>query len=338
MTATAFDLDLDRAPVAPAGSLGGVPVIDLDDQHADEAIGRACRDWGFFQVVGHRIPQSEINSVLDLSRDYFALPAETKRRNLRSIDNPWGYYDRELTKEQRDRKQVFDIGPDAGGGARGNDPFQGKTPWPDEPPEFEAELRRWYETMSAVADRIMGLVSASLTGDSERLRSAFEPGHSSHLRLNFYPVADPLGDEASGDADLGVHHHTDAGGLTVLLQDEISGLQLFRDGMWHSVDPVPGAFTINIGDMVQVWSNDLYKAPLHRVLAMESSDRYSLPFFYNPSYAAVIEPLVGPPHYRPLSWAEFRRRRADGDYGNYGTEVQISEWRIAPRDAAPAAH
>ena len=99
--------------------------------------------------------------------------------------------------------------------------------------------------------------------------------------------------------------------------------------MWHSVEPIPGAFTINIGDMVQVWSNDLYRAPPHRVLAMDSSDRYSLPFFYNPSYDAVIEPLVGPPRYRPISWGEFRRRRAGGDYASYGTEVQISEWRIA---------
>lgn len=325
------DLDLDRAPVAPAGSLGGVPLIDLSDPPDDviEAVGQACRDWGFFQIVGHGVAQSEIESVLDLSRRYFALPAQTKRRHMRSIDNPWGFYDRELTKEQRDRKQVFDIGPDAGEGARGDDPFEGATPWPDQPAGFETELHHWYATTARVAGRLMDLISASLTGDPGRLRSAFEPGHSSHLRLNFYPVADPLGDEAQGDADLGVHHHTDAGGLTVLLQDGVSGLQLYRDGMWHTVEPVPGAFTINIGDMVQLWSNDLYRAPLHRVLAMESRDRYSLPFFYNPSYAAMVEPLVGPPLYRPLSWAEFRRRRAEGDYADYGTEVQISEWRIA---------
>lgn len=321
--------DLDDAPVAPAGLLGGVPVIDLGSPAALDAVHQACRDWGFFQVIGHGVPQSELDSVLSLTRRYFALPASTKRRHMRSIDNPWGYYDRELTKEQRDRKQVFDIGPDAAGGARGEDPFEGTTPWPDQPLEFETDLRRWYAAMSDVAGRLMGLISASLTGDPDRLRSAFEPGHSSHLRLNFYPVADPLGDEAEGEADLGVHHHTDAGGLTVLLQDGVSGLQVYRDGMWHTIDPVRGAFTINIGDMVQIWSNDLYQAPPHRVLAMDSSDRYSLPFFYNPSYAAVIEPLVGTPRYRSLSWAEFRRRRADGDYGNYGTEVQISEWRIA---------
>ena len=321
--------DLDHDPVAPAGSLGGVPVIDLSDANAIHAVGEACRDWGFFQVVGHGVPQSAIDSVLDLTRRYFALPAETKRRDMRTIDNPWGYYDRELTKEQRDKKQVFDIGPDAAGGVRGEDPFEGTTPWPDQPQGFEAKLRHWYADMADTSARLMALISASLTGNPDALRSAFEPGHSSHLRLNFYPVADPLGDEAQGEADLGVHHHTDAGGLTVLLQDGVSGLQVHRDGMWHSVDPIPGAFTINIGDMVQVWSNDLYVAPPHRVLAMDSSDRFSLPFFYNPSYTAAIEPLVGPPRYRPLSWAEFRRRRADGDYGNYGTEVQISEWRIA---------
>ena len=61
---------------------------------------------------------------------------------------------------------------------------------------------------------------------------------------------------------------------------------------------------------------------------MTSADRLSIPYFYNPSYAAEITPLVGEPSYRPVNWGEFRRRRADGDFADYGTEVQIAEWRI----------
>jgi isopenicillin N synthase-like dioxygenase len=118
--------------------------------------------------------------------------------------------------------------------------------------------------------------------------------------------------------------------LTVLLQDGVSGLQVHHGGYWHDVEPLPDAFTINIGDMVQVWSNDRYRAPPHRVLAMDWHERISIPFFYNPSYEADIHPLVGEPRYRPLNWGEFRRRRADGDFASYGTEVQISEWRIPP--------
>ena len=106
---------------------------------------------------------------------------------------------------------------------------------------------------------------------------------------------------------------------------------MYRDGYWHDVVAVPGAFTINIGDMVQVWSNDAYPAALHRVLAMDRSERISIPYFYNPSYDTIVAPLVGEPRYDPVDWGDFRRRRADGDFANYGTEVQISQYR---RDAA----
>ncbi|MEO5493329.1 MAG: 2OG-Fe(II) oxygenase family protein [Sphingomonas sp.] len=145
---------------------------------------------------------------------------------------------------------------------------------------------------------------------------------------------DPLGDDADGGGDLGVHHHTDAGAVTVLLQDGVSGLQVYRDGAWYGVSPIDGAFVINIGDMVQVWSNDLYRAPLHRVRAMDAADRYSIPYFYNPAYHAEVAPLAsaqdrsGAAHYSAIAWGAYRRRRADGDFADYGAEVQISDYRL----------
>jgi isopenicillin N synthase-like dioxygenase len=323
--------DIDRAPVAPS-SLGiGVPLINLsgDPSSVVELVGDACRDWGFFQVLGHGVDPALTAQVLGAARAYFALPIEEKRRHLRSRENPWGFYDRELTKEQRDRKQVFDIGPDASFDTTpGSDPFSGATPWPEQPGDFTPLMRRWFAEMNRLSGQLVGLIGSSLTGDFERLRTAFEPAHTSYLRLNHYPVEDVLAAETGSEADLGIHHHTDAGALTVLLQDGIGGLQVFHDSQWHNVTPVPGAFTINIGDMTQVWSNDLYRAPVHRVLAMDRSERISIPYFYNPSYDTVVAPLTGDAHYAPIPWGEFRRRRADGDFANYGTEVQISDYRL----------
>ena len=89
-------------------------------------------------------------------------------------------------------------------------------------------------------------------------------------------------------ADLGVHHHTDAGALTVLMQDDVGGLQVSRDGYWHDVTSTPGAMVINTGDMMQVWSNDIYQA-IHRGLAMDSKERYSLLFFFIPAKAEIPE-------------------------------------------------
>jgi isopenicillin N synthase-like dioxygenase len=323
--------DPDDAPVAPAGALGGVPVIDIAEPSPETVaqIGAACRDWGFFQVVAHGVPEQQIAGLLRTTRAYFDQPREAKRKQLRSMSNPWGYYDRELTKEQRDRKEIFDIGPDAGDQRHASGPFEGATPWPGDPMEFEAVMRSWFRTMHDLAQRLLGWIGESLGAENDALLRSVAPEHTSFLRLNFYPVADPLAGEAADEAQLGIHHHTDAGALTVLLQDGVSGLQVFHDGQWHGVDPVPGAFTINIGDMVQVWSNDLYPAALHRVLAMTSEDRLSIPYFLNPAYGADVAPLVGAPRYRPINWGEFRRRRAEGDFAAYGTEVQIGEWRIA---------
>jgi isopenicillin N synthase-like dioxygenase len=324
--------DLDDAPVAPRGALGGVPVIDLAGprEKVVAAVADACEDWGFFQIVGHGVPHGDIERVIATARAYFARPREAKQEQLRSRDNPWGYYDRELTKEQRDRKEVFDIGPDAGGfGGSSEDPFEGVTPWPVTPLAFEPVMREWFGSMAALSSRLVGLIGEGLGDTGGELTHAFEPVHTSYLRLNFYPLGDALAAETGTEADLGIHHHPDAGALTVLLQDGVSGLQVHHGGFWHDVEPLPDALTINIGDMVQVWSNDLYRAPPHRVLAMDRQERISIPFFYNPSYEADVRPLAEEPRYRPLNWGEFRRRRADGDFADYGTEVQIAEWRIA---------
>jgi isopenicillin N synthase-like dioxygenase len=328
----ARQVNLDRAPVAPRGALGGVPVIDLSNPHGlvVTEIARACADWGFFQIVGHDVPPGDLERVIAAACAYFAQPREVKRANLRSRDNPWGYYDRELTKEQRDRKEVFDIGPDAGAmPIADGGPFDGATPWPSAPIAFEPVMREWYGRMELLSDRLVALIGEGLGDSGGELHNAFTPAHTSYLRLNYYPAGDPLAAELGAEADLGIHHHTDAGALTVLLQDGVSGLQVCRDGQWHDVEPTAGAFTVNIGDMMQVWSNDHYQAPQHRVLAMDERERISIPYFYNPAYSADIRPLVEPARYRPLNWGEFRRRRADGDFADYGTEVQIGEWRLA---------
>jgi isopenicillin N synthase-like dioxygenase len=86
---------------------------------------------------------------------------------------------------------------------------------------------------------------------------------------------------------LGIHHHTDAGALTLLLQDDQPGLQVYHEGGWHLVEPRADALVVNIGDVVQLWSNDRYQAALHRVLASGKAERYGAPFFFNPASGAV---------------------------------------------------
>ena len=172
---------------------------------------------------------------------------------------------------------------------------------------------------------------------ADRLAPHFGPGHTSFARLNHYPLEDLLAPgEVSGVAALGdmaLHHHTDAGALTVLLQDDVGGLQVYADGTWLDVTPQPAALVINVGDMMQVWSNDRYPSALHRVRPITDRPRLSMPYFYNPTYDTDCAPfaaLLGEegPHYRPVNWGHFRQLRADGDYADYGKEVQLEDFRL----------
>ncbi|KAK1932011.1 2-oxoglutarate-Fe(II) type oxidoreductase hxnY [Phytophthora citrophthora] len=133
---------------------------------------------------------------------------------------------------------------------------------------------------------------------------------------------------------MGVHHHTDAGALTILLQDdEVASLQAFHrpSQTWTNVPPRKNTYTINIGDMVQVWSNDQFVAPLHRVLANGGASRFSAPFFYNPWFKAQVEPIVvksgDVANYRPISWHEFRLTHYRGNVSDRGKEIQIDDFK-----------
>jgi isopenicillin N synthase-like dioxygenase len=113
--------------------------------------------------------------------------------------------------------------------------------------------------------RLLAVIAANLGARSDQLAQGFDTTHTSFLRLNHYP-AHPRTD-SNGAAPLGVGEHTDSGALTLLLQDDQPGLEVRRHGRWHLVQPLDGALVVNIGDIVQVWSNDRYAAALHRVIS-----------------------------------------------------------------------
>lgn len=335
--------DLDAHGTDPTGRLGDeVPVIDIGDladgvgvngDRSIREIADAARTWGFFQVVNHGIADDLMGQArLQMGR-FFALPIDTKEKILRSRDNPWGYYNNELTKNQRDKKEVFDFTSDGKDGI-----YDAANRWPDFDPEFRSVMESYRDACVRLSLRLLEAFCHGLDLVPDFLNRSFHPDHTGFIRLNYYPTKDPLQDRGDvkslGDADLGVHHHTDAGALTVLLQDDVGGLQVYHDDCWHDIRPVEGAFVINTGDMMQVWSNDIYHAAIHRVLAMSEKDRYSIPFFFNPGAGTQVTPLPSvvtdevPAHYRTIDWSDYRGKRTDGDYADYGVEVQISQYKI----------
>ena len=210
-------------------------------------------------------------------------------------------------------------------------------------PDYRSTFVEYYTHCELLSDRLailmakgLGVVIGENGGDeggslSSSLVSKLRTEHTSYLRTNYYPPHDahhepPTTTTATSTSSnpnepppstvLGISPHKDAGFLTVLLQDDdCHSLQVAKfpdhdetlEPEWITVHPTPNALTINTGDMAMIWSNGRYKAPLHRVLTNKSKERISAPFFYNPGFTTIVEPLPSLVHtegcnYHPCCW------------------------------------
>ncbi|KAG6951310.1 hypothetical protein JG688_00013777 [Phytophthora aleatoria] len=277
----------------------------------------AASEWGFFYVANHGVPEQEVDDFQQAMRSFFRLPVETKRTILRTAENSRGPPTDKIERLDEDQHQ-----------------------WLDEVtlPGFRNEMQSYYKKMERIARRLLKVFAVALGEKPAFFDKIYDGNHSSILRLNHYPLA------PEPEKTMGVYHHTDFGALTILLQDdEVASLQvLHRDSQtWVNVPPRKGTYTINVGDMVQVWSNDKFVAPLHRVVASDKSGRFSAPFFYNPSNHVTVKPIVVEegevPNYRPFNWCKFQLARQQGNYADVGKENQIGDFKIhGPVDVANA--
>lgn len=310
-----------------------VPTIDIANPGASSlaALDRACRDHGFFLIAGHGLDPL-IAETFAAAKRFFDADPQTKDGVRRDASNPLGYNERELTKQKRDHKEVFDfMDPASSRGERYNR-------WPADMPAFRAAMERHYDAFSALAARTTELVFAALgqSGDVAALHHGDRT--MSSMRLNHYTLDDPVPEAERGDlaslGDVALGQHTDSGLLTLLIQDGVGGLQAFSDQHgWVDVEPQDGTIVVNIADCLQVLTNDQYKAALHRVVEMTVSTRMSLPYFSNPARDAVIEPVEalcdGHPRYRSFVFRDFIAARAADNYADSGApDAQISDYRI----------
>jgi len=320
-----------------------VPAVDLSNPSATElaAVDAACRDHGFFLLVGHGADQL-IADMWELTAAFFAEGEDVKGPIRRNADNALGYWDRELTKRNRDNKEVFDyIDPNL-------DTRIAKNRWPNagwaRSTEFNETLITFFDTFSELATATLGIVRSALgLSDSETAEQLgfVNARTSSTVRLNHYPVDDVVpATDRHGLAELGptaLGYHTDPGVLTLLLQDDVGGLQAESTTHgWIDVPPLDGAIVVNLGDAMQVWTNDQYKAAVHRVIPMTRQSRYSIPYFSNPPRDARLAPLASvlsaagtTPVYRDFRWAEYIAGRAQDNFADHGVEdIQISQFKV----------
>ena len=308
-----------------------VPVVDISNPSdlSIEALDRACSDHGFFLLEGHGL-DAMIQRTWDQARRFFTAGPSVTEPIRRDADNHLGYFDRELTKRVRDHKEVFDF----------IDPRCSRSDlnrWPDLP-GFESDLSEFFDHMADLAVRAVSLVHSALGLPIGIANTHAGHRETSTIRLNHYTVGDPVpADQRAGLENLGpvaLGHHTDPGVLTLLIQDDTGGLQaLNRSGAWIDVPPRPGTIVVNLGDVMQVWTNDRYRAAVHRVTPMTTTDRYSIPLFFNPSSDTIVEPvgeLVDTqPRYRSFAWRDFIKGRMDDNFADYGADdIQISDFLV----------
>ena len=312
-----------------------IPIIDLSSAKQDvtqlELVDVACRDHGFFILVNHGM-QKEIEAMWEVSARFFSQTIEEKRKLYRTVSNPLGYFDKELTKKKRDKKEVFDYMQPRADSTDFNQ-------WPLKDKTFRIVSENFFNAASETAEKTLGLVyKAYLSTSPSNLHLPGGDKRTSTVRFNFYPEVDPLIEkERSEEIPLGefaLNHHTDPGILTLLFQDMVGGLQaLSKSRGWIDVRPQEDAIVVNLGDSLQVWTNDNYRAAVHRVLLMDGVTRYSSPYFFNPARDAVLEPLSAlsndPPIYRPFTWQEYIRGRVDDNFAELDEDdIQISKYRF----------
>ncbi|OEL37047.1 Flavonol synthase/flavanone 3-hydroxylase [Dichanthelium oligosanthes] len=285
-----------------------IPVVDLsmpDAAATSQAVAAACREWGFFQAVNHGMRPELLRSARAVWRDFFRQPAEVRERYANSPATYEGY--------------GSCLGIAKGGPLDWGDYYflhllppslKSHEKWPLLPSSLRDTTEEYGEEVVQLCRRVMRLLSSGLGLEAGRLQAAFggEGCEGACMRVNFYPRC------PQPELTLGVAAHSDPGGMTMLLVDDhVRGLQVRSpDGQWITIDPVPDAFIVNVGDQIQVLSNAAYKSVEHRVTVSSAEDRLSMAFFYNPRSDLRIAPmpeLVAPGRpalYPEMTFDEYR--------------------------------
>ncbi|MHA6798249.1 isopenicillin N synthase family dioxygenase [Bounagaea algeriensis] len=273
-----------------------IPIIDVsplidgsDPQGVARQIGEVCETVGFFYIKNHGVPMDLVDRMYRTSANFFDLPHETKNSLNIAESGPAlrGYipmYGENVDPNNtRDFKECFDFGAHQDEVS----PFFGPNPMPAELPEFSETCEDYHDAMMTLARKLVSAIALSLDLPADY----FDKKQRKPItvqRLLHYP---PQEGEVS-QKEIGIGAHTDYGFLTILYQDDVGGLQVRnRDGEWVSAPPVEGTFIINIGDLVQTLTNDRYSSTPHRVVNTTGAERYSIPFFIDLDFDAVVEPV-----------------------------------------------
>ncbi|GAV78254.1 2OG-FeII_Oxy domain-containing protein/DIOX_N domain-containing protein [Cephalotus follicularis] len=287
-----------------------VPLIDMtklvnpDSQPQElQNLHSACKDWGIFQIINHGISDESLRNMRKRTQEFFELPLEEKKRWAQKPGSLEGYgqafvisYEQKLdwndmlflkTLPIQARKMNF---------------------WPEQPQHFRETLESYSEDMRRVAVSLTRFMAMALKLEAEEFFKPFQEGRYETRMTCYPPCPEP-------ERVIGMVPHSDNSGITLLLEcGDMPGLQVLKDGKWVFVEPIDGAIVANTGQIIEIISNGIYKAPEHRAVVNRWKERLSIVTFCYPSSSLNVGPAKdliksgSPPLYKTLTHEEYMHR------------------------------
>jgi len=297
-----------------------IPLVDLSNPTGvSRAIETACRDIGFMYVAGHAVSPRTIADVRDSVVRYFSQAVDVKLRDRISQDNyrgyiPTGFFTANSGDGSADSYEGYKLHYEVSA----DDPIcnscdlYGPNKWPAHPPYFKQHLLRYWQECDRVASSLLGAMAEILgTAKGDFLRAFESP--LTNMSLLHYPPQSP------DDTGFGIHPHKDTDALTILAPDPVGGLLVkCRDSdEWIAAAAPAETLTVNIGDLMELWSGGYFVSTPHKVVNSSGAERYSFPYFAVPRFDTVVKPLKSPqPGFN----------RPSVDVGEVSKEVWRTNW------------
>ena len=306
-----------------------IPIIDIagfrDGSAKDRVVRQvqeAAETVGFLYIAGHGVDQAVIDGAFTASRAFFALP-EADKLTVKINSSHRGFMPINNSTYTADLKPNFnetflaglDLGPDDPD-VKAGVPLHGPNQWPAAMPALRPAIDTYFNALRDVGDTVLRIFGRALDLDEDYFLPYFKKPMP-FVRLLHYPPQPPT----RAENEFGIAPHTDYGFVTILAQDEVGGLQVRRrDGGWIDAPYIPGTFVVNIADMLKRWTNDRWLSTPHRVINTTGRERYSIPFFFDPTYHTLVECIPGcnrdgeAPKYPPITWGDYLKQRFDSTY------------------------